>query len=301
MADQNVDWGKAESDLKDKSGKWYDPTMLDDLKRNTSNNGGGDVTDWTNRIANKSQLRENNAPNSDYVENGQGGYTMSKMMGSPSGGSGGGSGAQGGWNGGGTANQGRSNDLYNTLLGRSQQSLNVDPNDPIIANQVNSYKAQQTRSGRNYIDQLAEAGGPNRNLGTEQRMVAESGAQGAGALQASLVGNELTARRGEIQNALTQMGSQLSDDQHMALQHELAMIDANLRSRGLDIQQQLGMGQLDLSRVLGMGQLGLGQGQLGLAGQQLQSNNDQFTADYQRGLTNDANHWDLLRRGVPGA
>lgn len=299
MAD-NVDWGQAESNLKDKAGKWYDPTMLDDLKRNSSygqGDGAANVEDWTGRIANKAQLRENNDPGSTYHENGQGGYTMGQMMGQ--GASGGGSSSGGGTSSG--VNAGRANDLYNTLMTRSQQSLNVNPKDPLIAGQVNAFRADQTRAGRNYIDQLAESGGPNRNLGTEQRMVAEQGAQATGGLQAQLMGNELTARRNEVQNALSQTGSQLSDEEHMALQKELALIDANLRSRGLDIQQQLGTGQLDLSRTLGLGQLGLGQGQLGLGQQQLNSNNDQFAANFGQTQSNDANHWDLLRRGITGA
>ena len=65
MAD-SVDWGQAEDNLKQKAGQWYDPSMLDDLKRNAAagqaNNEATQATvdDWTNRIANKAQLRGSN-------------------------------------------------------------------------------------------------------------------------------------------------------------------------------------------------------------------------------------------------
>jgi hypothetical protein len=153
------------------------------------------------------------------------------------------------------------NDLYHTLLDRSKQSLAVDANDPIIKAQVNSFRAGATRDMRHNVDALAEGGGPNANLGAERRMASESVAQGAGNLQSTLMGNELSARRNEIQNALTQMGGLLSDQQRLGLQQQLGLIDANLRQ------------------------------------QQINSGNDQWSAEFGRGLANDANYWNRLYLG----
>lgn len=149
----------------------------------------------------------------------------------------------------------RFNDLYSALLGRSQQSLNVNPNDPIIAGQVDSYRAEQTRGVRDYLAQQAEAQGPYSNLNSERRLANEKAAQSTGSLQASLIQNELMARRTEIQNALTQMGGMLSDQQKIALQQQLGMIDANLRQQALN------------------------------------SGNDQFLADLGLRAANQANYW----------
>jgi hypothetical protein len=126
--------------------------------------------------------------------------------------------------------------LYNLLLGRAQQSLNVNAHDPIIAGQVNSYRADQTRDLRNTLAQLAERQGPNSNLNSEQRQGNEQVRQSAGNLQSQLVSNELTARRTEIQNALSQMGSMLSASQTLALQQQLGLIDAALRQQQITNQ-----------------------------------------------------------------
>lgn len=151
--------------------------------------------------------------------------------------------------------QGKYNALYNQLLGRSQQSLQVNPNDPIISGQVDSYRAEQTRGVRDYLAQQAESQGPYSNLNSERRLANEGAAQATGGLQASLIQNELVARRQEIQAALTQMGGMLSDQQRLALQQQLGMIDANLRQQAIN------------------------------------SGNDQFLADLGLRAANQANYW----------
>lgn len=270
MAD-NVDWGQAESSLKQKAGQYYDPTMLDDLKRNSSygaGEGSSNVDDWIGRISNKAQLRGSNESNSTYQANGNGGVTVGPTgkvndpMHTQGNGSGGGGGAGGGgWGGGmGAGWEQKANDLYGTLMQRATQSLNINPNDPIVKGQVNSFKAGATRDSRNYVDQMAESGGPSANLTGEKRMAAEHVSQGAGSLQSTLIQNELTQHRNEIQNALTQMGGMLSDQQRIALQQQLGLLDVNLRQ------------------------------------QQINSGNDQWSAEFGRGVSNDANHWDTVRR-----
>ena len=124
-------------------------------------------------------------------------------------------------------------DLYNLLMGKAQQSLNIDPKDPIIANQVNAYNAQNERAGRQYLAQQAEQAGPQGNLNEEQRMVAEKSGQAGGAFQASLMQNELNARRTEIQNALNGAAGFLTDQEKLSLQQQLAQMDNALQYANL--------------------------------------------------------------------
>lgn len=141
----------------------------------------------------------------------------------------------------------RNNYLWSILNGRQGQSLAIDPKDPIIANQVNAYRAEQERGLRNQLDQAAESQGPMANLDMERRMGNESVAQNTGNMQSQLMQNELTARRQEIQNALSQMGGMLSQDQQLALQRELGLIDANLRQQGINNQNSQFLDQMGMN------------------------------------------------------
>ena len=122
--------------------------------------------------------------------------------------------------------------LFNQLMDRSKQSLAVNPNDPTIRAQVDPATAAATGQMRKYLEGQAESGGPYNNMTGETRMANENVAQGASTLTASLIGNELTARRTEIQNALSQMGGMLTADQSNALQQELGLINANIAQQG---------------------------------------------------------------------
>lgn len=140
----------------------------------------------------------------------------------------------------------RSNSLYDTLLNRANQSLNIDSQDPIIANQLNAFNANQTRQNRHYLEGVAEKAGPQANLAGETRMANERAAQAGGQFQAELMGRELQARRGEIQNALAQMGSFLTDEQRMGLQRELANLDNAYRYYAANQQNAQFYGRLGL-------------------------------------------------------
>ena len=59
--------------------------------------------------------------------------------------------------------------------------------------------------------------------------------QRTGTFEAELVGRELTARRAEIQQALTSMQGMLTTDQQMSLQRELALMDDAIKR--LQLQQ----------------------------------------------------------------
>ena len=119
----------------------------------------------------------------------------------------------------------RTNDLYNLLKGRATQSLDVNRHDPIIAGQTDAFNAAQTRAERNHLADLAERGGGTANLNLERRMGDESVGQNTAAFQAQLMGNELSARRQEIAQALSGMGGLLSDQQRLELQNQLALMD----------------------------------------------------------------------------
>ena len=136
--------------------------------------------------------------------------------------------------------------LWDMLMGRATQTLNVGANDPIIKAQTEAYSAMQQRAARNRMADLAEREGPHANLNTEGRMMAEHAAQATGSLQASLLQNELTARRTEIAQALAQMGGMLSDEERLGLQKELGLIDANLQQQRVTNQNNQFLDQLGL-------------------------------------------------------
>lgn len=152
--------------------------------------------------------------------------------------------------------------LYDQLMKRSQQSLDLNPNDPIIASQTNAFNAKEQQQMRDYLSGIAEKSGPTANIGAETRSVHEGVAQDTAGFQATLLANELSARRNEIQQALTQMGGMLTAEQSMALQRELGLIDAALRQQGLN------------------------------------SGNDQFLASLGLQATNQSNYWDAIRSGL---
>jgi len=130
----------------------------------------------------------------------------------------------------------RADALYQQLLGRSQQGLAMTRNDPAIRGQADAYSAQEDRSRRNYLGDVAERSGPNANLRGEERMAAERQGQRVGGFEAELMGRELGARRQEIAQALSSMQGMLSADQQAALQREMSALDAAIRREGMGQQ-----------------------------------------------------------------
>ena len=125
---------------------------------------------------------------------------------------------------GGGTTSGQGGDLYNMLMGRAQQSLQVNPNDPIIRSQLEPYNAQNTRAARQYMSQVAEKEGANSNIASSGRAAAEKVGQMGASYQGQLMQNELNARRNEIQQALSGMQGFLTQEQSMQLQEELAQL-----------------------------------------------------------------------------
>lgn len=66
---------KTEADFQKALGNLYNPSTYQSYVANVSNNGGGDPTDWFNRIVAKESLRGSNEANSSYTPNNQGGFT----------------------------------------------------------------------------------------------------------------------------------------------------------------------------------------------------------------------------------
>lgn len=134
------------------------------------------------------------------------------------------------WNSSPLSNQ--SQQFYDLLMGRINQPWMVDRNNPYVRNQVDPAVAQMERASRNYIDQLAEQGGPLANLQGERRLASERQGQAAGQLEAEVLNRIGQALLGERQQALGLYGGQLQADNSNALQW--AMGQAN-RSQALDM------------------------------------------------------------------
>jgi hypothetical protein len=181
--------------------------------------------------------------------------------------------------------------LYEELLKRSQQGLAIDRNDPIIRGQADAYSANQERSRRNYLGDLAEKSGPNANLRGEQRLTAERAGQASGAFESELMGRELTARRDEIAQALNSRQNYLSDQQRNSLTMELAKMDDAVRRLGISTQDK------QFNQDLGYRNRALDQGNSQFYAGLNQSDNqfrDRLGFDY----ADRSNYWDAYNRGL---
>jgi hypothetical protein len=152
----------------------------------------------------------------------------------------------GGWTG---TTPGQGSALYDALLKRSQQSLAVDPNDPIIRGQTDANNVQLNRARTQYLQQEAERGGSNANISNEERSSAEQVGQAGADFQSKLMGQELAARRTEIQNALTGQAGLLTSEQQMQLQEELAQLQR--AESHYQFNQSQGQQESQFGRTLG--------------------------------------------------
>jgi hypothetical protein len=122
--------------------------------------------------------------------------------------------------------QAQADQLFKYLMGRATQSENVTANDPVIKSQTDAYASRQVDDSRNMLSALAEKGGANFNPDAENRSVAERLGKNTADFQGQLMSRELQSRRDQISQALTQSASLLSAQQQMALQDELARLEA---------------------------------------------------------------------------
>lgn len=196
------------------------------------------------------------------------------------------------------AQQAQRDQLYGTLMGRAQQSTNINADDPVIRGQVEAFRNEQTRGMRDYLSDVAEGAGSLANLRGEKRMAAERTGQATGGFQAQLLGRELSAKRAEIADALQSMGGMLSADQQANLTRELGNIDSQLRSVGAGFQGA-GVGFGGAAAFGGLGnelQRALMQNQQFYSG--LGSENERFLADLGLRAENQFNYWRDPLRGL---
>jgi hypothetical protein len=120
--------------------------------------------------------------------------------------------------------------LFDKLMERANQSLNVNPEDPIIANLTNAYRAEQERGVRNELSAEAAGQGPvGSDTTAAARSLREKAGQATSGFQATQMANELKGRREEIMSALQGAAGFLTSEQQMALQGELHMVDNELQ------------------------------------------------------------------------
>lgn len=126
--------------------------------------------------------------------------------------------------------------LYDQMIARSNESLNVDGNSPVIKNQVDAANVAGQRSLLQNEQQAAERGGPYATgaLEANARMGAEKLGENLQGITAGAIGNEVTARRQEITQALSGALGVLSLDQQVQLKKE----DQALAARQTDLSAQ---------------------------------------------------------------
>lgn len=150
--------------------------------------------------------------------------------------------------------QGAYQDALLSVLGRSQQTPSLS--DPTLAPQAEVFRVQQQRSQERNRKQQAEraaAQGYSDSGFLENRI--EKGIQeqnfNTANFNANLIGRELDARRQELLAAL-QLASATGDGEaQRELQTRLAQVSAMMQQQGLNLQGQLGFGDLALRAALG--------------------------------------------------
>lgn len=141
----------------------------------------------------------------------------------------------------------RNTALYDALLARSKQTLALGPNDPIIQPQVDAYRAEQTRARRDYLADSAERRGQFANMAGEERLTSERLGQNVGGFQAQLMGRELESRRNEILMALQQMGAQGTEEERLALNRELGLLELALQQQRQTSDTSMRQSELELA------------------------------------------------------
>lgn len=129
----------------------------------------------------------------------------------------------------------RLNGLYGTLMDRAGQSLAVDANDPTVKNQVDAASVSGQRALLRNEQAVAERAGPyaTGTVSNNARMGAEALGQNLQGVTAGAIGNEISARRTEIAQALSGAFGILSQQDQDRLRQE----DQSLTARSQDINQ----------------------------------------------------------------
>jgi len=154
-----------------------------------------------------------------------------------------------------------------TVAGAFQQALvnrlapgPISAQSPEVAPAIEANKLAEQRGAERQRAQLGvqgaqegiDASGGMRSL--QQGIEANRSAR-EGQFAGNAVSQLAQQRANQITQALSLGGQLLSDQDRLALQRELANLDAQLRREGLSVQSSLGQSDLDLRRYLGESQL----------------------------------------------
>lgn len=139
----------------------------------------------------------------------------------------------------------------------AQQGTTIDRNDPNVKQQTDPYAAAVTRAQRDYetnaAERLSTQGlGNSGAMENERRMGAERAGQAIGSFESQVVGNELKNRRAEIQQALSALAGMADTDKKLALQKELAQLDAQMKQLGITTGADTAAKELALKDKLGV-------------------------------------------------
>lgn len=182
----------------------------------------------------------------------------------------------------------------NTLLSKlsalaDKYSQPVTADDPNVKGATDAYTGQVGRSVNRFRKTAAERayaeGVPSGAFDSQIGNAELSGGRSVGDFETTLMHDEMLSRRNALMQTIQQSGSLLSAQDASDIQNKIAGIDAALKSRGMDITENLGFKGLDLQKLLG-------QGSLDMQGRSLTNQNNQF---YDQMGTNSAHDQALLK------
>jgi hypothetical protein len=141
---------------------------------------------------------------------------------------------------------------------RSQETPTLD--DPILGPQTEVFRAaNQRNTERNRRSAVERASAQGQNQSGYVDNLIQDGVQKQGfnnsQFNANLLGGELTKRREELQAGLRMAAATGDAEATRELQTRLAQVSAAMQQQGLNLQGQLGFGDLDLRWALGSEQL----------------------------------------------
>lgn len=150
------------------------------------------------------------------------------------------------------------------LLGRmnalmDQYSQPVTADDPTIKASTQAYTGQVGRSLNAFKKQAAERayaeGVPTGAFDSQIGNAQMAGGRAIGDNENQMMRDEMLSRRSNLMSTMQGAGSLLSAQDAADIQNKIANIDAVMKSRGLDIESDLGGKSLDLQKLLGLGGL----------------------------------------------
>jgi len=145
-------------------------------------------------------------------------------------------------------------DALLNFMGRSQQTPTLD--DSILGPQTEVYRAASQRGmerNRKVAAERAAASGRSQSgyLDNQINKGAQEQAFNTSSFNANLLGRELDTRRKELQAALQLAAATGDQESERELRTRLAQVSAMMQQQGLNLQGQLGAGDLALRQLLG--------------------------------------------------